>query len=409
MFVKTILCCLIVVLCLWHANAQSQQLDNDRLSKVDVGRENPYSPLPRKSKAAVSQRITGSAGIEGGGTDELFVETVTLKFLKAKSLKTAIGNMSSGNGTISIDERSNSLIICDTVEHLEWILTQIKKADKMPEQIMIEVVIVDVQLDDDSEIGINWDILSNESTDFFLQQNLGSSTSRLTSTSTTTADSTAFVSTGTGANLTILSGSIQNVLHALQEKKDVEILASPRVMVVSGQTALIEAIEEIPYNEVIESTGGGGGVSAISATVFKDVGVKLKVTATMTDEGLIHLNVDSEQKVKTGVSVSDVPVVDARTVRTSLLLDDGQLVVMGGLRRKETSKQVKQIPLLGDIPLIGLLFKSTVTEISNNELIVFIAPHIYKGEPIPQEAMTKFREITERPVLSLPSDKDKKD
>jgi type II secretory pathway component GspD/PulD (secretin) len=102
-----------------------------------------------------------------------------------------------------------------------------------------------------------------------------------------------------------------------------------------------------------------------------------------------------------------VPVIDTRNARTELLLKDGQVVVMGGLRRKEIQKQVKKAPLLGDLPLIGFLFRSTDTVHKNSELIVFLSPHVYKGEPIPEDAMAKYKKIVEAPVLSLPVKDDK--
>jgi len=191
----------------------------------------------------------------------------------------------------------------------------------------------------------------------------------------------------------------------LQQKKDVEILASPRVMVLSGKTASIESVRELPYNEVIDTSQGG----SMSSTQFKKVGVTLNVTATLTDEDLIFLNVNSEQNVTVGKSLTNVPIVDTRNTRSEVLLKDGQVVIIGGLRRKEISEQVNQIPILGDIPLIGLLFKYTNTMVYNTELIVFLSPHIYtETEPIPEEAMEKYWEIKERPMLSLEKGKDAK-
>lgn len=341
--------------------------------------------------------------VEDKHIPRLFVETVTLKFLEADNLMTAITKMSSKYGSISVDDKSNSLIVCDAKENLERIVTEIKRADITPPQIMIKVVIIDVKLSDDSEIGINWDILSDKNYDVSFRQNMGF-TSRLGSTiesASTIGNATAFVTTGTGADFTVISGTIRNVIHMLQQKKDVEILASPQVMVLSGQTASIKDQLEIPYNELLETAGGG----QLSTTKFKNVGIELKVSATLTEHNLIYLNVESVQKVVTAESETGVPVADARTAQTSLLLKDGQVVVMGGLRRKETTKQTKQVPVLGDIPLVGLLFKTTNTVVTNSELIVLVSPHIYKGEPVDEETMAKFKEITEGPVLSLPRDK----
>jgi type IV pilus assembly protein PilQ len=366
-----------------------------------VGRDNPFADIPR-IKRPVTPAVFSSAG-EAEEAPELFVETVTLKFLDAENLKKAIDKMSSDYGSIATNEKSNSLIICDTKERVAKILTEIRKADKTPQQVMIEVVIVDVQLDDDTEIGINWDILSEKNYDAAYRQNF---TTRLRSTienEETTGNATAFNTLGLGGNFSVISGTIRNVLHLIQQKRESEILASPRVMVVSGQTASIEAVEELPYTEVMDTAAGGA--SALTSTEFKLVGVQLHVGVTLTDNNDIFLTVDAVQNVATGESDTEIPIVDTRKAKTSLLLQDGQVVVLGGLRRQERIKIVDQIPFLGDLPIIGELFKSTSTGVKNSELIVFLSPHIYRGEPVPEDQITKFREITARPLLSLDGDR----
>ncbi|MHC4394201.1 MAG: secretin N-terminal domain-containing protein [Planctomycetota bacterium] len=332
---------------------------------------------------------------------ELFLETVTLKFLDAINLELAIKKMSSAYGSISIDKKSNSLIICDTKENLELILAEIRKADKTPQQIMVEVVILDVQLNDDTEIGINWDILSNQNYDIGYRQNF--TTARLGSTiqtATTTGNATAFNTTGLGGNFSVIVGTIRSVVHLIQQKRDVEVLASPSIMMVSGETGYVEAVEKLPYTEVIDSAAGGA--NALTTTEFMDVGVKLTVSATLTEGSSIFLTVEAEQNVATGASDTEVPIIDTRKAKTSLLLQDGQVVILGGLRRQEKTKEVDQIPIIGDLPIIGELFKSTNTVVNNSELVVFLSPHVYKGEPIPDDEMTKYNEITDRPLLSMP-------
>lgn len=366
--------------------------------------ERILTQIQRAEETMSSQNVA----IADQSTPELFVETVTLKFLDAKNLQAAIGGMSSSLGTVSADTKTNSLIICDIKENVERILVEIRKADETPKQIMVEVVILDVQLENDTEIGINWDILSDENYDINYRQNF--TTSRLGSTvesPDTIADTTAFVTTGFGGDFSIISGTIRNIVHLIQQKRDVEILASPRVMVVSGQSATIDAIEELPYTEITGTSQGGA--QALTSTVFKEVGVKLQVSVTLIDGNDILLTVDAVQNVTTGLSDTKVPIVDTRKVTTTLLLKDGQVVVLGGLRRQEKTKKVSQIPFLGDLPLIGELFKSTHTVIRNSELIVFLSPHIYKQESLDDDEMTKFKEITERPLLSLPDKDNSKD
>jgi len=400
---RIILSFTIVAICFFCVSARSQQTGEQQKQESDFGRSDPFGQLPGLTKPPAPKVTTGPVEATTNEPPELFVQTVMLKFLDAKSLMLAISNMTSEYGTIAINEKTNSLIICDTKENLDRIVGEVKKADKTPQQIMIEVVILDVQLNDDTEIGLNWDILSDKMYDISYRQNFTSS--RLGTTvedATTVADGSAFNTTGFGGSFSVISGNIRNVIHLIQQKRDVEILASPRVMMVSGESASIEAVEELPYTEIMDAAAGGA--AALTTTKFKNVGIQLSVEATLTDSNDIFLVVVAEQNVATGQSDTEVPIVDTRKANTSLLLKDGQVVVLGGLRRQEKTREVDQIPFLGDLPIVGFLFKSTNTIVKNSELIVFLSPRIYKGEPVPEDAMSKFRQITEKPVLLFPED-----
>jgi len=266
--------------------AEPAQPKSKQSSTLDVGRDNPFAEIP-KNKKAIPQKVYrssesdeespelfveivvlksldakslrtaiasmcseyGSISADGKGNSlivcdtkenlarimqeveradrtpqqSLFVETVTLKFLEAENLEKALDRMLSQYGSIATNQENNSLIICDTNEYLANILAQIKKADKTPQQIKVEVVILDVQLDDDTEIGINWDILSDKFYDIAYRQNF--TTSRLGSTiedTDTIANATAFNTTGLGGDFTVISGTIRNVVHLLQQKREVE-------------------------------------------------------------------------------------------------------------------------------------------------------------------------------------------
>ncbi len=394
-YAKILLCiCLLTFVLIKVRAAQS---NSAQISTMDVGRDNPFAAIPRNEKIT-PQRITQTPIVEQEELPALFLETVTLRFLGAKNLEGVIKSMSSRYGSLATDQNTNSLIVCDTRDYLDRILIEIKKIDRRPRQIMVEVVILDVKLNDETEIGINWDILSDKTYDIGYRQNF--TTSRIGSTienSANIGNATAFNTTGLGGEFSVISGTVRNIIHMIQEKRDTEIIASPRAMVVSGQTANIRAVEEIPYTEVSDTAEGG----SMTSTEFKNVGISLQVTATITDGNDIFLIVDTEQNVKTGES-SGVPVVDTRKANTSLLLEDGQIVIIGGLRRQEKTIEVDQIPFLGDLPFIGRLFRSTNTEINNSELIVLLSPHIYKGESIPEKAMEKYHELKSRPALSLP-------
>jgi len=319
----------------------------------------------------------------------LSTETVTLRYLKPSNLKSALENMASQFGRITVDEDTNSLIVCDTAERLSSIVSQIHLADRRPEQVMIEVVIADVQISDDTEIGVNWESIFDNKWD-------GSYTQDLVST---------LSAAGTiGGDLSIINANISGVLHALQEVRNVEILASPRVMVLSGQEAQIRTVEEIPYEEVSDTSDGGSG--AITSIEFKSVGITLKVKATVTDENTILLRVEPEQSVATGeAGVQDVPIVDSRSASTTLLIRDGQVVVLGGLRRTEKRMSSDKIPGLGDLPLVGVLFSRNQQIVENSELMVFISPHIYRDEPLTAEQAERFNQLRDKPMLGFPDER----
>jgi type II secretory pathway component GspD/PulD (secretin) len=325
--------------------------------------------------------------------NNLVVETVNLRFLEAANLATVLNKMVTPYGSIATNEVSNSVIICDTQESVRRILEEVNRADKTPSQIMIEVVLLDVKLGNDTEIGVNWDLLSENLYDVSFRQSFSGTGGRLSMlpNDTTAFDgefynATRYNTQGYGGDFSLISGTIRHVLHMLQEKKDVEIVASPRALVVSGRTAQIKAVEEIPYTETSDTSNGG----QLTSTKFKDVGVTLEVTPILTDQNEIFLNVNTEHNVQTGESTDGIPIVDTRSETTFLLIKDGQ---MGGLRRREKTMQVQQIPLLGDLPIVGFLFRKTHDVINNTELVVLLAPHIYRSEPVPLDIMNSVDTI----------------
>ena len=183
-------------------------------------------------------------------------------------------------------------------------------------------------------------------------------------------------------NLGLLTNSIDidALLKAEQEITDAKLLANPRILVLDNEQATFDIVTEHPY---VERTISG---SQITETVkFKEVGIKLVVTPHLTREGMIRLHLQPEFGIKVGVvqvETNDVPIVDTRKVDTIALVRDGQTVVLGGMRKKDTTKQINKIPLLGDIPILGGLFRFEGEDTAITELIVFITPRIVPQEPV---------------------------
>jgi type II secretory pathway component GspD/PulD (secretin) len=390
----------VIVLGLLYTSGQTAPVET-KITSQAVGRQDPFTeavslvPLdgdqdaPPAGLNSVSVRSTA-------GRPELFMETVMLRFLQASNMEPVIKMMVTDWGSVAVDKETNSLIVCDSQKQLGSILEQIRKADRVPRQIQIEVVIVDVKLDNETEIGVNWDNL------------LANSTQTHFSSKQTLVNNLGASMTNPGGNIGFVKDGINVSLHALQTTRDIEILANPTVMVVSGQEAIIETIEEIPYTELTQSTGGVGSTDAITSTQFKEVGLTLTVKAIITDENRIMLAIEPQQSINTGVAGvggSTVPIVDKRRAKTTLLMDNDQVLVMGGLRKKETRITKNKIPLLGDLPLLGFLFSSDDVQVVHSELLVFISPHIRDGVPLTDYQKGRLQQSQNLPAVEIDTTK----
>lgn len=492
-YVKIILCFLMVALCLSYESGLSQQIDKGQLG---VGRENPFSQFSEEKKPSVSQGVSETTGIEQY-TPELFLETITLKFLDAESVKDTLEGLCSEYGRISVDSKSNSLIICDTEQSLERIkkavpkeevfearekLTTgiyrivyadikkvkealeafiskagiitinqgsnniivkdfesrvrdiddfIKEIDRVRPQVLVEVRIYDITNDEYFDLGIEWNVGRNSTE----RESLGSAVTATDSTSygvgedttpgdttkaagardTTTRTSTPFVagsydeSTGGSIRLGLLNDTvdIDIALNILHQRDLAKLLANPRIVVIDNETATFEIIREIPYQEISETFEGG----RMTGYKFKPVGVELEVTPHVTREGMIKLHIRPEFGVRVGVT--SPPTVDTRKIDTIALVKDGQTIVLGGLRRSSTTRDNWKVPIFGDIPLVGGLFQSKTESVEDTELLIFITPRIIVQPPLSARERTlfeetetaKFKEISEKPILPLPNDK----
>jgi len=216
----------------------------------------------------------------------------------------------------------------------------------------------------------------------------------------------------------VLNGSINldAILRAEQEDLTAKLLANPRIMVLDNETAIIKIVEEIPFQELSETSSGG----SIGTTRFKDVGVEMTVTPHLTRDGMIRLIINPAFSVRTSEVVlpgvnnsSPQPIIVKRETTTTALIENGQTVVIGGMKKQEATTQINKIPLLGDIPLIGEAFKFQGENVVNSELVVFITPYIITEpqlSPREKEVLLDTEVPTPRnPKTVLKTDKVKRD
>jgi type II secretory pathway component GspD/PulD (secretin) len=197
--------------------------------------------------------------------------------------------------------------------------------------------------------------------------------------------------TGGTLRLSLLNDAIDLdlALSLLHSQVEAKLLANPRILVLDNETANFEIVREIPYRELQQVARA----DPITYTAFKNVGVQLKVTPHIARDGMIKLHIAPEFGVLVGLDALGLPTVDTRRADTTTLIEDGQTVVLGGLRRKEHSKGVDKVPLLGDMPLIGGLFRGESETEQTKELVLFITTSIITKPMLTQAEQMRLDEI----------------
>jgi type IV pilus assembly protein PilQ len=341
-------------------------------------------------------------------TERLVTQTFEITYADVAQIVKALEKFKSAQGSVSSIEGTSHIIVTDTESKVRDITNLISTIDRMTDQVLVEVRIYDITSKDNLDLGVEWragrrtnlDASSNIIDDDFVVERNGDDTYVNSITdpaviagfeggTNKTSDSTlGFLRFGV-LNEHI---NIDAVLRAEKENIDAKLLANPRILVVDNEEATFDIVTEHPYVERTITAG-----STTETVKFKNVGVKLVVTPHVAGSDMLRLNIAPEFSVlveRVTVASSNVPVVDTRKVNTIALVRDGQAVVLGGLRKKETSKQVNKVPILGDIPVLGFLFRFEGEATVNTELVVFITPHIVT-EPVLTDTEQKAFGVTE--------------
>ena len=175
-------------------------------------------------------------------------------------------------------------------------------------------------------------------------------------------------------------------------------------MVIDKETANFEIVKEIPYKEESQSSQGG----SLTSTKFKPVGIKLEVTPHITRDDMLRMRIApefgiAEEQIRNPVTQEPiVPTVHTRRLDTMALLRSGQTVVLGGLKQYETTKNYWKTPILGDLPLLGAIFRSESETAKASELLIFIRPYIIKDVPKMKIDEQKIMSMTQTPVPQYP-------
>lgn len=329
-----------------------------------------------------------------------FTKVFPLNYAKAEEIKInldAIRSAEGRRGSITVDARTNSLIVTDTPEGFISLGAIIAELDKRPVQVIIEAKIVEVVLNKSMDLGIQWQYANTLKNDADGQVYIGGT--RAETSDEAMGGSAAVGSTvvsplstsegGTGVTFpaSAVSGQISSIafgvvsnetrltglLTALAQRGLSKLLSSPKVTTINNKEAKIMVGQKIPYTTTTVSNSG-----ATQETQFLDVGIKLTVTPTINSDQKITLNVHPEVSLFVRADPAG-PVIGTREAYTTVIVNNGETVVIGGLITDEDRKAATQVPLLGDIPIIGHLFRQDYKSKDRTELLVFITPQIIKG------------------------------
>ncbi|BCS50944.1 pilus biosynthesis protein PilQ [Aeromonas jandaei] len=319
----------------------------------------------------------------------LYTEYLQINYAKASEVAALLSSQStkllSSRGAVSVDERTNVLVVKDTAEVISNIKRMLDILDIPVKQVVIEARMVTIDDGFDEALGVRWGVTKNDghgnSTSGSIEGNDTSGNNNGTSTITrpTTDDRMNVNLPVTNAAGTLAfqvarlaDGTLLDLeLSALEKESKAEIIASPRVTTANQKPALIEQGTEIPY---VESSSSGA-----TSVTFKKAVLSLKVTPQITPDNRVILDLTVTQDTKgetVPTATGDAVSINAQSITTQVLVNNGETLVLGGIYQQTIKSDVTKVPLLGDIPGLGALFRKTTSENKKRELLIFVTPKI---------------------------------
>ncbi|CAB0151449.1 Type IV pilus biogenesis and competence protein PilQ [Pseudidiomarina piscicola] len=315
------------------------------------------------------QRLSQLAPLESTYIQINYAKAVDI----ATILRTESSDLLSQRGAVTVDERTNTLLVRDTPRQIEEVEAMVKVLDVAVKQVVIEARMVTVRDNISDEIGINWGI-TNPNVD--APNFLGSGTTTgadlnvnlpVTSPAATIGFQVAKLADGRLLDLE---------LSALERENKGEVIASPRITTANQKKAYIEQGTEIPY---VESASSGA-----TSVQFKKAVLGLEVTPQITPDNRVIMDLVITQNTRgetvttpTGPAVS----IDTQEIGTQVLVENGETIVLGGIYQQQILNDITKVPVLGDIPYVGVLFRSDSQIHEKRELLIFVTPRIVMSTP----------------------------
>ena len=291
---------------------------------------------------------------------------------------------------IIADETSNTLVIMGTSREYEMVESAIKKLDKLAKQVLIEATIIEVGLTGDLSYGVEW---------FFKNGGVGSNK---TGQGRLSLGNDGIKAIAPGFSYSIIDGAsnIRFVLNALESQTNVQVLSSPSIMVLDNKTASINVGDEIPVPTRQSNSNVDPTAPTVNEIQYRDTGILLEVSPRINAGGLVTLEVKQEvsDAITTKSSGLDAPTIQKRTIESSVAIQSGQSVILGGLIKNKREDSKSGVPVLSRIPLLGKLFSQQSNSDRRTELLVILTPHVIANPAQAQAITEEYRNKLVQPL-----------
>jgi general secretion pathway protein D len=282
---------------------------------------------------------------------------------------------------VAADEAKNAILIEASPADYRRIMRVIGTLDVMPNQVLLQATIAEVTLNDDLKFGVRWQLLSSDNKSSY---------------TFTDAASGSLASVFPGFSYAVTATNIAGTLNALNQITDVNIVSSPSLTVMDNKTALLQIGDQVPIttSSAVNVLGGAGaGFPIVNSISYRDTGVILAMTPRINQSGRVLLDIEQEVSsvAPTTSSGIDSPSFRQRRVRTSVAVANNETLVLGGLIQDSKTESRTQVPILGDLPLIGNAFKQKGNTIGKTELVIMITPHVMRSVSEARQVSDEFR------------------
>jgi general secretion pathway protein D len=283
---------------------------------------------------------------------------------------------------IVADPSQNALLVLASDADYKRVERVIANLDVIPNQVLIEATIVEVTLNDDLRFGVRW----------FFQNKSGKHTGIFSS-----AIDGAVSSVFPGFSYLFKNVGAQVTLNALNDVTRVNVLASPSLMVLDKKTATLQIGDQVPITTQSAISVITPGAPIVNSVAYKDTGVILSITPRVNESGRVLLDIEQEVSTVTRTTSSNIdsPTFGRRRVKTTVVVNDGEGVTLGGLIQDRATQAATQIPILGDIPIIGNAFKDKQNLVEKTELVIMLTPRVVRDLNEAQEVTAEYRRKVE--------------